>query len=120
MTLPPASRERAFLTASHPADFMKKASVNSVKLIRAIVPDTVRAWQCRSPALTRVRGSAVTASRVQLFGEISISEPTALSQLKARIEQLRGAMGHIAGTPVVFPKQVRRPRQIAPSAERDG
>src|ERR1043165_7483735 len=29
-TLPPASRERAFLTASQPADFMKKASVNSV------------------------------------------------------------------------------------------
>src|SRR5258706_12789557 len=63
MTLPPASRERAFLTASQPADFIKKASVNSMKLIRAIVPDTVRAWQRRGPALTRVRGSAVTASR---------------------------------------------------------
>jgi len=37
---------------------MKKASVNSVKLIRAIVPDTVRASQRRSPALTRVRGRA--------------------------------------------------------------
>src|ERR1043166_6852598 len=50
-TLPPASRERACLTASQPADFMKKASVNSVKLIRAIVPDTVRASQRCSPAL---------------------------------------------------------------------
>ena len=30
----------------------------------------------------------MTVSRVQLFGEISIPEPTTLSQLKARIEQL--------------------------------
>src|SRR5881296_1860096 len=55
MTLPPASRERAFLTASQPPDFMKKSSVNSVKLIQAIVPDTARAWQRRSLAPTRVR-----------------------------------------------------------------
>src|ERR1044071_10049055 len=44
-TLPPASKARAFLTASQPADFMKKASVNSVKLIRTLVPDTVRGTQ---------------------------------------------------------------------------
>ena len=50
MTLPAASKDRAFLTASQPADFMKKASVNSVKLIRTIVPDIARAWQRRSPA----------------------------------------------------------------------
>jgi hypothetical protein len=48
MTLPPASKERALLTASQPAAFMKKASVNSVKLIHGIVPDTVRNWQRRS------------------------------------------------------------------------
>ena len=53
-TLPPASKERAFLTASQPAAFMKNASVNSVKLIRAIVPETVRAWQRRSPAGERL------------------------------------------------------------------
>ena len=50
MTLPAASKDRAFLTASQPADCMKKASVNSVKLIRTIVPDIARAWQRRSPA----------------------------------------------------------------------
>ena len=38
--VPPASSARAFLTASQPADFAKKASVNSVKLIEATVPDT--------------------------------------------------------------------------------
>src|SRR5881394_3755416 len=54
ITLPPASKARAFLTASQPADFMKKASVNSVKLICTIVPDIARAWQRRSPALTGV------------------------------------------------------------------
>src|SRR5439155_16157744 len=53
ITLAPASKERAFLTASQPADFMKKASDNSVKLIRVIVSDTARAWQLRSPASTR-------------------------------------------------------------------
>ena len=45
MTLPPVSNARAFLTASQPAAFMKNASVNSVKLIRTIVPDTARGWQ---------------------------------------------------------------------------
>src|SRR5580704_19100922 len=49
ITLPSASKARAFLTASHPADFMKKPSDNSVKLIRPIVSDTPRAWQLRSP-----------------------------------------------------------------------
>src|SRR5436309_4122 len=53
ITLAPASKERAFLTASQPADFMKKASDNSVKLIRLIVSDTAGAWQLRSPANTR-------------------------------------------------------------------
>src|SRR5206468_11396596 len=50
ITLPAASKDRAFLTASQPADFMKKASVNSVKLIRTIAPDIERAWPRRSPA----------------------------------------------------------------------
>src|ERR1051325_10734073 len=50
MTLPPASKERAFLTASQPAAFMKKPSDNSVKLIRLIVSNTARAWQPHSPA----------------------------------------------------------------------
>ncbi len=50
MTLPPASKERAFLTASQPADFMKKPSDNSVIFIRPIVSDIARVWQLRSPA----------------------------------------------------------------------
>src|SRR5436190_17936903 len=50
LTLAPASKARAFLTASQPADFMKKASDNSVKLIRVIVSDAAGAWQLRSPA----------------------------------------------------------------------
>ena len=45
MTLPLASRDRAFLTASQPADFVKKASVNSVKLIRTRVPEHAVTWQ---------------------------------------------------------------------------
>src|SRR5437667_11837397 len=52
ITLAPASKARAFLTASQPADFMKKASDNSVKLIRAIVSNIARAWQLRSTADT--------------------------------------------------------------------
>src|ERR1044072_3185417 len=54
ITLPAASKDRAFLTASQPADFMKKASVNSVKLIRTILPDIALACHRRSPARTRV------------------------------------------------------------------
>src|SRR5208337_2460117 len=50
MTLPPASKERAFLTASQPAVFMKKPSDNSVSFIRLIVSDTAHVWQRRSPA----------------------------------------------------------------------
>src|SRR5258706_397904 len=72
MTLPPASKDRAFLTASQPADFMKKASVNSVKLIRTIVPDIARTWQRRSPALTRVRVLDTTTTwRERMFSPSS-------------------------------------------------
>src|SRR5947207_13487650 len=51
MTFPPASKARAFLSASQPAAFMKKASDNSVKLIRPIVSDTARAWQPLPPTI---------------------------------------------------------------------
>src|ERR1043166_1547522 len=50
MTLPPASKARAFLTASQPAAFIRKPSDNSVKLIHPIVSNPARAWQPRSPA----------------------------------------------------------------------
>src|ERR1043165_1341482 len=51
MTLPPASKERAFLTASQPAAFMKKPSDNSVKLIRSIVSNPSRPWQPWRPSV---------------------------------------------------------------------
>jgi hypothetical protein len=51
MTLPPASKVRAFLTASQPADSIKKPADNSVKLIHPIVSDTAHAWQLLSPAI---------------------------------------------------------------------
>ena len=53
MTLPPASKERAFLTASQPAAFRKKPSDNSVMFIRLIVSDTAPVWQLRTPAIQR-------------------------------------------------------------------
>ncbi|HWV99959.1 MAG TPA: hypothetical protein VNZ64_09730 [Candidatus Acidoferrum sp.] len=45
---------------------MKNASVSSVKLIRAIVPDSVRAWQRRSPAPARVRNESFYETALQL------------------------------------------------------
>jgi hypothetical protein len=40
--LPPASKERAFLTASQSAAFRKKPSDNAVMFVRPIVSDTTR------------------------------------------------------------------------------
>ena len=45
MTRPPASSDRALLTASQPADLAKNSSVKSMKLIPPTVPQTDIAWQ---------------------------------------------------------------------------
>jgi hypothetical protein len=101
-TFPSASSNRALSTASRPAALLRKASVNSVKLIHATLPQTGSRWQKdfslfppRRKQFTKPRGTCQHLENADLSSLSPTEDPAGVVPRNCRWKRCRSKL-HVA------------------------